>query len=368
MKARLASLDVFRGFNIAAMILVNTPGDGTHTYWPLLHATWERITPTDLVFPFFMFIVGVALAAALRPYWMGERAADGALLLRLARRAAILIALGLIINAFPNFDVATWRIPGVLQRIGIGFFVASVIVLWVPLRWQWVIGAGMLGGYAAVLLLVGAPGVAPGQIEPTANISRWVDLQVFSAAHVYTVWPTEPEGLLSTPAAIVSVLLGCWVGMTVVGRPASSRLGAAIVGYGLVCAAIGWALSPILPMVKMIWSPTFVLFTAGWAMVAFGVCYLLFDVRPREEPIWPAQVFGRNAILAYVLSEFAAILLSRVSIQGRPFPVYVTASLAGSAGGAPSLEAASLIYACLFTFTIWLLLLIPYRRRWFVRV
>lgn len=135
-----------------------------------------------------------------------------------------------------------------------------------------------------------------------------------------------------------------------------------------MCAAIGWALSPILPMVKMIWSPTFVLFTAGWAMVAFGVCYLLFDVRPREEPIWPAQVFGRNAILAYVLSEFAAILLSRVSIQGRPFPVYVTASLAGSAGGAPSLEAASLIYACLFTFTIWLLLLIPYRRRWFVRV
>src|SRR5689334_11092233 len=104
------------------MILVNDPGDGSHTYAPLLHATWDRITPTDLVFPFFMFIVGVALAAALRPYWMGERVADRGLYLRLARRAAILIVLGLLINGAPAFDPATWRIPGVLQRIGICFF------------------------------------------------------------------------------------------------------------------------------------------------------------------------------------------------------------------------------------------------------
>src|SRR5436190_14322324 len=127
--ARLASLDVFRGFNILAMILVNDPGDGSQTYGPLLHATWERITPTDLVFPFFLFIVGVALAAALRPYWTGERVPDRAVYLRLARRAAVLIALGLLINGLPTLDVATWRIPGVLQRIGICFFLAAVIVL-----------------------------------------------------------------------------------------------------------------------------------------------------------------------------------------------------------------------------------------------
>src|SRR5690349_10269895 len=127
--ARLTSLDVFRGFNIAAMILVNTPGDGSHTYAPLLHATWDRLTPTDLVFPFFMFIVGVALAAALRPYWSGERAPDAALYLRLARRAVILILLGLLINGLPSLHFATWRIPGVLQRIGIGFFFAAVIIL-----------------------------------------------------------------------------------------------------------------------------------------------------------------------------------------------------------------------------------------------
>ena len=365
---RLASLDVFRGFNILAMILVNDPGDGSHTYGPLLHATWERITPTDLVFPFFMFIVGVALAAALRPYWAGERVADRALYLRLARRAAVLVLLGLLINGLPDLNVATWRIPGVLQRIGICFFLAALIVLRVPRRWQWAIGAAILGGYAALLLLAGAPGVAPGQIEPTANLPRWFELKVFSAAHVYTVWPTEPEGLLSTPAAIVSVLLGCWTGMTVAGRAPASRLGARIIGWGVLSVAIGWGLSPILPMVKMIWTPTYVLFANGWAMMAFGVCYLLTDVRHATNPVWPVQVFGRNAILAYVLSELAAIALSVVTVNGSAFSVFVTTSLAGAGGGIMSMETASLVYACLFTLAIWLLLYVPYRRRWFVRV
>jgi predicted acyltransferase len=368
MKVRLASLDVFRGFNILAMILVNDPGDGSHTYAPLLHATWDRITPTDFVFPFFMFIVGVALAAALRPYWSGERTPDRALYLRLARRAAVLILLGLLINGLPTLDLATWRIPGVLQRIGVCFFLAALIVLRVPRRWQWVIGAAILGGYAAILLFVGAPGVAPGQLEPEANLPRWFELKVFSSAHVYTVWPTEPEGLLSTPSAMVSVLLGCWTGMTVAGRSPSPRLGARIVGSGVLCAALGWGLSPILPMVKMIWTPTFVLFTGGWAMIAFGACYLLIDARHFENPLWPVQVFGRNAILAYVLSELAAIAVSMVTVHGMPFSVFVTSSLVDAGRSLLSPEMASLVYACLFTLTIWLLLIVPYRRRWFIRV
>ena len=220
-----------------------------------------------------------------------------------------------------------------LQRIGICFFLAAVIVLRVPRLWQWVIGAAILGGYAAILLFVGAPGVAPGQLEPTANLPRWFELNVFSAAHVYTVWPTEPEGLLSTPSAVVSVLLGCWTGMAVAGRTPSPRLGGRIIGAGALCAAVGWGLSPILPMVKMIWTPTFVLFTGGWAMIAFGVCYLLVDVRHVANPVWPVQVFGRNSILAYVLSELAAIALSMVTVHGVPFSVFVTTSLAGAGGG-----------------------------------
>jgi predicted acyltransferase len=147
---------------------------------------------------------------------------------------------------------------------------------------------------------------------------------------------------------------------------------------GAVLAALGWGLSPIVPTVKMIWSPTFVLFTGGWAMIAFGVCYLLTDVRYAATPqtlrdggsnrLWPVLVFGRNAILAYVLSEFGAVALSMLTVQGMAFPVFVTTRLADRAGGLLSLEMASLVYACLFTLTIWLLLLVPYRRRWFVRV
>jgi predicted acyltransferase len=131
--------------------------------------------------------------------------------------------------------------------------------------------------------------------------------------------------------------------MTVAGREPTARLARLIIGYGAVCAIAGWALSPILPMVKMIWSPTFVLFTGGWAMIAFGLCYLLIDVRQVADPLWPVQVFGRNAILAYVLSEFAAIALSMVTVSGSAFPVRVTALMANGAG--IPLELASLVRA-----------------------
>jgi predicted acyltransferase len=173
--SRLTSLDVFRGLTIVAMIIVNNSGDFSHTYPPLLHAEWNRITPTDLVFPFFLFIVGVALAAAFRPYWttasQERRLLDRTLYMRLARRAVLLILLGLLVNGFPGFHLATWRVPGVLQRIAICFSLAALVVLHVPLRWQWGLGAAILGSYAAILRFVGAPGVAAGQLEPTVSRS-----------------------------------------------------------------------------------------------------------------------------------------------------------------------------------------------------
>ena len=156
--------------------------------------------------------------------------------------------------------------------------------------------------------------------------------------------------------------------MAVAGQLPSSGHGLHIIGWGVLCAGLGWGLSPILPMVKMIWTPTYVLFAAGWAMVAFGICYLLTDVRRLANPVWPVQVFGRNAILAYTLSELAFIGLSVVTVQGKPFSVFATAALANAAGGFMSLKMASLVYACLFTLAIWMLLYVPYRRRWFIRV
>ncbi len=373
-KRRLASLDLFRGLTIAAMILVNTPGDSAHTYRPLLHAQWDAITPTDLVFPFFIFIVGVALAAALRPYLSlapddQPRPCTSHLYIRLARRAAVLILLGLVINAFPEFVLETWRIPGVLQRIGICFFLAAIVLLHVPQRWQWSLGAATLVGYAAVLHFVGAPGVTPGQLEPTANLPRWVDIATFTPAHVFSVWPTEPEGLLSTPAALVSTLIGCWVGLKLVDKPVSKRVGLLLIAAGVAGTVIGWVWGLVLPMVKMIWTPSFVLFTGGWAMIMLGACYLCADARQPVRWVWILEVFGRNAILAYILSEFGADLLQQVEIAGTPFPNFATERIVGLGDGVLiSPELGSLLYACLFTMLIWSLLYIPYRRRWFIRV
>ena len=357
------------------MIVVNTPGDFTHTYPPLLHAKWDHITPTDLVFPFFLFIVGVALAAAHRSYLLSESAApegrrplDRAMYMTLGRRALGLVLLGLLINGFPGFHLETWRIPGVLQRIGVCSFVAAVIMVHVPLRWQCGIGATILVVYAAVLSFLGAPGVMAGQLEPTANLPRWLDLAVFSKAHVLGVWPTEPEGILSTPAAVVSVLLGCWVGVGVVNWTPSYRRGFLIIAAGLACATLGWAWSAALPMVKMIWTPTYVLFSGGCAMMCFGLAYVLTDVRPPPRSMWIVHVFGRNAILAYVLSELAAIALFNIKVYGTPFPTFVVGAIDRLSDGRISAEMGSLSYACLFALAIWVVLYFPYRRRWFIRI
>jgi predicted acyltransferase len=362
---RLASLDVFRGLTIAAMLIVSNLGDSSRNYPLLLHAEWSALTPADLIFPFFLFIIGVALAMEFRaPAPTGTRDRH----MRIVRRAGILFLLGLLLNAIPQFDPAIWRIPGVLQRIALCYLAASLICLHVPHSLQWGIGAGILAGYAAVLQFVGAPGLAPGRMEPLANLPRWVDIAVFSQAHLFTASPTDPEGLLSTPAAMVSVLLGCWVGRGLGRRPASLRQGMLLICLGFFCCICGWAWSSAIPMVKIIWTPTYVLFTGGWAMMCFGLCYLLTDVRPAAGWLWIVQAFGRNAILAYVLSELASDTISIAVIHGKPFSLLVADSIAGLCGGAVSPELGSLLYACLLTGAIWIICGLLYRRRWFIRV
>ena len=369
---RLASLDVFRGLTIAAMLIISNPGDFSQNYPLLVHAEWAGITPADLVFPFFLFIVGVALSAELRP--SVAQAADGRRLhassryLRLARRAGILLVLGLLLNALPQFNPATWRIPGVLQRIALCYLAASMISLHVPLRWQWSIGAVILLGYAALLRFASVPGLPPGHLDALANLPRWVDLAVFSPAHLFNECPTDPEGLLSTPSAVVSVLLGCWAGHCLINRPVSCRWGMRVIASGFVCSVLGWAGSLTIPMVKIIWTPTYVLFAGGWAMMFFGLCYLLTDVRQTAGWMWVAQVFGRNAILSYVLSEVASDTLSVMDMHGTPFSLFVTSRIITLSGRLVSPRLGSLLYACLLTLTIWSVCWILYRRRWFIRV
>src|SRR5947209_687981 len=186
------------------MIVVNNQGDGSHVLPSLSHAAWHGITGADLVFPFFLVIVGVSMAFAFAK----RRPSHGKIL----RRSALLFALGFFLNAFPHFHASDVHIMGVLQRIALVYLLASLLVLHVPRRGQLVVGAVILGGYWAAMMLVPVPGHGAGVLTPAGNLAGWVDRTVLGVKHVYGNGPYDPEGLLSTVPAIVSALIGYWAG------------------------------------------------------------------------------------------------------------------------------------------------------------
>src|SRR5215218_10195796 len=206
-RERLVSLDVFRGITIAGMVLVNNPGSWEHIYWPLEHAAWDGWTPTDLVFPFFLFIVGVSITLAL-----GKRLELGGsnrdVYLKIIKRTLIIFAIGLFLNGFPYFSLAELRIPGVLQRIAVCYFFASIIFLNTRVRTQVAITIGLLIFYWLLVRLVPAPGFAAGDLTKEGSLPSFVDRVVFgkhvwAQARVY-----DSEGFLSTVPAIATTLIG----------------------------------------------------------------------------------------------------------------------------------------------------------------
>jgi predicted acyltransferase len=296
---RLRSLDAFRGCTVAAMLLVNDPGDWGHVYWPLEHAAWNGCTPTDLIFPFFLFVVGVSVALAILPRL--ERGASPAELSRAAMwRAARIVLLGLAINL-----LAAWllpdrnmRIPGVLQRIGVCFAAVALFAIHTRSRTQW---------WAIGLLLLGYWGLLElgGTLAPWSNIVSRTDSAVFGP-YVWSIDPLsgrghDPEGLLGTLPALATTLLGlragCWL--------RRERLKTLLLG-GVLLLALGALWSLALPFNKNLWTPSFVLWTAGWAVVALLAFHWLVERRG-----WPAlgRRFGVNAIAAYAGSEIMQIVL-----------------------------------------------------------
>src|SRR5215213_7009765 len=238
---RLLSLDAFRGLTVAGMILVNNPGTWGAIYSPLEHASWHGWTPTDLVFPFFLFIVGVSITLAL------SRRAESAggkrdLYVKIVRRSLIIFALGLFLAGFPSFDLSTIRIPGVLQRIAVCYLVASVIFLNTDWRKQLYVAAALLLGYWALMTLVPVPGYGPGDLGSKEwNLAAYVDRAVFGS-HVWRFAKVfDPEGLLSTLPAIATTLAGVLTGRLLRSRrgPLEKVSAMFVAGAGLVVA--GWA-------------------------------------------------------------------------------------------------------------------------------
>ena len=304
---RLRSLDAFRGLTIAGMILVNNPGSWSHIYPPLEHAEWNGWTPTDLIFPFFLFIVGVSLV-----FSFARRRARGAtrraLIGKIAVRSALIFLIGLGLNFIPRFDPATVRIPGVLQRIALAYFCAALIYVGTTARTRaWVAGA-LLVGYWLAMTLIPVPGFGPGVLDPVGNLAQYIDIHLLRGHTWKPEW--DPEGLLSTVPAIATCLLGTFTGELLRSERAPADVAARLFVSGNVALVAGAIWGAWFPINKNLWTSSYVLFTAGAALNLLGLLYWVIDVRGRGRWAWPLYVFGSNALLVFVLSGLAARLLT----------------------------------------------------------
>jgi predicted acyltransferase len=367
---RLDSLDVFRGITIAGMILVNNPGTWGHIYDPLEHAPWHGWTPTDLVFPFFLFIVGVSITLAL-----GRRAEGGGsqreLYLKIVRRALVIFALGLFLAGFPFFNLSTIRLTGVLNRIAVCYLCAALIFLKTDWRRQAIIIAGLLVGYWALLALVAAPGYAAGDLSKEGNLAAYLD-RALLGEHIWKGGGKvyDPEGILSTLPAIATTLCGVLAGHLLRSRRAATEKAAAMFVAGAAGVFGGWAWGFFFPVNKALWTSPYVLLTAGMALQLLAVCYWLVDIQAYRRWATPFLVFGTNALALYFLAELFSRLISIINVtraDGRPVDLktYIYENLFAS--WASPLNA-SLMYA-LCTVLLWLgLMWILYRRRIFIKV
>ncbi len=372
---RLASIDCFRGLAIAGMVLVNNPGSWAHVYAPLRHAEWHGFTPTDQVFPSFLFIVGVALPFTLARYRDAAPAGREAFYRRLLRRVLLLFLLGLLLNASTGvlewalnrapLDTSTLRIMGVLQRIALTYLIACLLALALPLRLQAVAVAAILLGYWAALTLIPVPGHGAGDLSLEGNLAGYLDRLLLTPAHIYHGL-LDPEGLLSTLPAATSVMFGYWAGCWLVRSGPSSRVSLQLAAAGALCLALGalWGLA--FPINKQLWTSSYAVFTAGGSLLLLALCYEAMEVRRWTWLGWPFQVMGVNAIALFFASGLVARLLNVWRLEdGRSLQQWIYQELfvpwAGPLDG-------SLAFALATLLVWWLLLYGLYRRGWTIRL
>lgn len=374
---RLASLDAFRGFTIAAMVLVNNPGDWSHLYAQLEHAPWNGWTFTDCIFPFFLFIGGVSMSLSL-----GRLADAGAdkprLLAKLARRAALIFLIGFLLNFLPYFHIEKVRIPGVLQRIALCTLLAAPIVVYCGWRVQLAIIAALLALYSVLMLAVPVPDFGAGVLEPGKDFGAWVD-RTLLGKHLWVQSRTwDPEGLVSTLPALGSQLFGVLAGRWLRTGVNRTEQTVWLLLAGLSCLGLGAIFDTILmPINKSLWTPSFCLWMTGWAAIAFSAFYWLLDVNPypavrAAAARWtrPFVIYGMNALFIFALSGFIAKMAGYVKFAQpdgsvRSLGASVYAPIAALPIGAVN---TSLLHALLFDGLMFLLAWGMWRKGWFVKV
>ena len=377
---RLLSLDVFRGMTIAGMVLVNNPGTWSQIYSPLKHAEWHGATPTDFVFPFFLFIVGISITLAL-----GKRVESGGInrdiYTKILRRALIIFALGLFLAAFPFynfskgewFDISNLRIMGVLQRIAVCYFVASLIFIRTNWKQQATIAGALLLVYWALMTLISVPGCEVATFNDKAcNLAAYLDRVILTENHIWKSSKVfDPEGVLSTIPAIATTLAGVLCGHWLRSRRDDYERVAAMFFFGVVLTALGWAWNFWFPINKSLWTSSYVLYTAGLALCFLGICYWLVDIKNYKRWAKPFVIFGVNALALFVFSGLMAKLFGIIRVgadaEGKSIPLqkWIFDSIFMPFASAIN---ASLMYAIsyiiLWLFLMWLL----YRKRIYIKV
>lgn len=365
LRERLTSLDAFRGFTIAGMILVNNPGNWDSIYPPLRHAEWHGWTPTDLVFPFFLFIVGVAMTFSFARRL--ETGTKRQLYKKVLWRSLIIFALGLFLVNFPDFEVDQLKITGVLQRIALVYLLTSVLVLNTGTSMQTVALGGLLLGYWGVLMWVPVPGFGSGVLTVDGNLAAYLDNLVIPGRLYHGGW--DAEGLLSTIPACATCLMGyltgCWLRSGRDRQEIAAWLFTA--GWGAILLGQLWGIW--FPINKGIWTSSYAVFTAGAAMEFLALCYWLVDVKDYGKWFAPAVVFGMNAIAVYCLSEMLTSVLfaCRIGTPGSSESLYTRLYEVLFLSWAGPINA-SLAFALAYVFFWYLGMFLLYRRRIFIRI
>lgn len=311
--SRLLSLDVFRGLTIALMILVNCPGSWNTTYAPLLHADWHGNTPTDQVFPFFLFIVGIAIT-----FSMTKRKEAGENMTRkILSRTAWIVGLGLLLSGFPKFDFATWRIPGVLTRIGVVYGICAFIFLKTNFRQQFWIAVGCLFGYWALMTLVPVPGQGYASLEAGKDLGAWLDRTIFGN-HLWSQSKTwDPEGLLGTIPSVATCLAGMLAGNWLRRKVDVGTKWATLLAVGFILYLLGNFWGYFFPINKKLWTSSYVLFHSGLAMLTLGAIWWLVDEKKIKWWTSPFVWFGMNPLFIYIMHGLIVKLLFLFKVDGQ---------------------------------------------------
>nr|WP_294869839.1 DUF5009 domain-containing protein [uncultured Pedobacter sp.] len=368
---RFLSLDVFRGMTVCFMIIVNTPGSGAEPFAMLNHAAWHGFTPTDLVFPSFLFAVGNAMSFSMKKFTQME---NSAVLAKIFKRTLLIFLIGYLMYWFPFFSynegggisfspIANTRILGVLQRIALCYGIASLLIHYLSTRSVIIISLLFLIGYWVALLLFGD---ATDPFSMTGNAGQYLDLYVLGDKHMYhgEGIAFDPEGILSTIPSCVNVIIGYFAGKFIQEKGKGFETISKLLLAGGLLILIAICLNPVFPINKKLWTSSFVLVTCGLDLVIIGALIYVIEVKSYTKWTSFFTVFGKNPLFIYIVSEVLLTIIG-VIVPGLDFRGWISTKFFQVIAPGP---VGSLLFAICFMLTCWLVGYILDKRKIYIRV